>query len=129
MEEKQVSVNKHGTNTAIVPHILPEDEMRKIGFTDHHPEFWYYSRRVPFGKKSKFRGMDIDFSVTIAKDGSDFSIDVLDDDFGQPYDYQAMLERNPEFELGLIVQEFVESEMDKLQSAGVLSGHVRGEYI
>ena len=62
---------------------------------------------------------------------TDIRIDVLDEDFCQPYDYdyQSMLHKNPTFEPALIVYEQVEELMEYLQSKGVLSGHVKGEYI
>lgn len=121
----EVIVNSHGTNAAIKAHILPDDEMRAIGFTDRNPERWYYCRMVPgLGK-----GIEISFNVTIPKDGSDIEIITLDEDFCQPYDVFYILERNPNFECALNVQEFMEREMEYLQSHGVLSGHKRGNYI
>lgn len=118
-------VNSHGTNAAIKAHILPDDEMRAIGFTCRNPERWYYCRMVPGLDK----GIEISFNVTIPKDGSDIAIDVLNEDFLQPYDYQYILERNPNFECALKVRDFVEREIEWLQSYGVLSGHKRGQYI
>ena len=77
----------------------------------------------------KYKKIDISFSVSIPKEISDIRIDVLDEDFCQPYDYQRILNKNPNFELALIVLEQVEEYMEYLQSKGVLSGHVKGEYI
>ena len=56
-------------------------------------------------------------------------IDVLDEDFLQPYDYQEILRRDPHHKLALNVLHQVENWMEELQTAGVLSGHKRGEYI
>lgn len=121
----EVIVNSHGTNVAIKAHILPDNEMRAIGFTDRNPKQWYYCRMVPgLGK-----GIEISFNVTIPKDGSDIEIATLDEDFCQPYDVFYILERNPNFECALKVQEFMEHEIEYLQSHGVLSGHKRGNYI
>lgn len=39
------------------------------------------------------------------------------------------LDRNPTFEPALIVRQQVEEWMKYLQENGVLSGHVKGEYI
>ena len=72
---------------------------------------------------------DISFSVSIPKDGTDIRIDVLDEDFCQPYDYQKMLENDSKFEPCVIVKEQVEEWMTYLQDKGVLYGHVYGEYI
>lgn len=121
----KIQVNSHGTNVAIKAHILPDDEMYAIGFTDRNPSKWYYCRMVPgLGKD-----IEISFNVTIPKDGSDIDIITLDEDFLQPYDYQSILERNPNLECALKVRDFVEEQMKYLQDAGVLSGHCRGEYI
>lgn len=105
--------------------------MREIGFTDHAKDRWYFCRMLeyPKDKKGRYHGFEISFNVTIPKDGSDFSIDVLDEDFLQPYDYQYMLNSNPDFEPALITKEQVEEWMTYLQDNGVLSGHKYGEYI
>lgn len=121
----EVKVNSHGTNAAISAHILSDDEMRVIGFTDRNPSQWYYCRMVPgLGKD-----IEISFIVIIPKDGSDIEIMTLDEEFCQYYDYQSILERNPNLECALNVHDFVEKQMEYLQDAGVLSGHCRGEYI
>lgn len=124
-----VEVNSKGVNKVIKTHILSEEKMREIGFTDHAKDRWYFCRILNFPKKERYRGFEISFSVTIPKDGSDFSIDVLDEDFLQPYDYQYMLNNNPDFEPALIAKEQVEEWMAYLQDNGVLSGHKYGEYI
>lgn len=121
----KVQVNSHGTNVAIKAHILPDDEMYTIGFTDRDPSKWYYYRMVPgLGK-----GIEISFNVTIPKDGSDIEIITLDEDFLQPYNYESILERNPNLECALKVRDFVEEQMKYLQDTGVLSGHRKGNYI
>ena len=82
-----------------------------------------------FPKKKLYRNFEISFSVTIPKNGDDIRIDVLDEDFCQPYDYQRILHDHPDHKAALIVQNEVEKWMDYLQEKGVLSGHIRGEYI
>ena len=125
----EIETDEHGLNIKIQSHILPEADMRRIGFTDYAKDRWYYSRLVQFPKEKRYKGFEISFDVTIPKDGSRLCIDVLDEDFCQPYDYQLMLAKNPEFEPALIVRDFVEKQMAYLQEQGVLSGHVKGEYI
>lgn len=121
----KVQVNSHGTNVAIKAHILSDDKMYTIGFTDRDPSKWYYYRMVPgLGK-----GIEISFNVTIPKDGSDIEIITLDEDFLQPYNYESILERNPNLECALKVHDFVEEQMKYLQDTGVLSGHRKGDYI
>ena len=125
MFNEEVKVNSHGANSKIKAHILSDEEMKEIGFTNYYEPNWYFK----FPKETRYKGFDISFSVSIPKDGSDIRIDVLDEDFCQPYDYQSMLRKNPTFEPALIVYEQVEEWMEYLQSKGVLSGHVKGEYI
>lgn len=124
-----IEVNSKGVNTAIKTQILSEEKMREIGFTDYSNDRWYFCKGIEFPKEKRYSGFDITFNVSIPKDGSDFSIDVLDEDFLQPYDYQRMLNENPNFEPCLIVKEQVEEWMAYLQDNGVLSGHNYGEYI
>ena len=124
-----VTCNSHGVNDKIHAHILSDQQMRDIGFSDCCSDQWFFCRTIQFPSRSQYKNFDIDFSVTIPKDGSDIRIDVIDNDFGQPYDYQCMLENNPMFEPCLIVQEQVEQWMKFLTESGVLSGHVAGEYM
>ena len=129
MFDEKVEVNSNCVNTKIKAHILSEKEMREIGFTDYSKNRWFFCRSITFPREPRYKGFDISFNVSIPKDGSDIGIDVLDEDFCQPYDYQSMLHKNPIFEPALIVYEQVEELMEYLQSKGVLSGHVKGEYI
>lgn len=116
-----VEVNKHGVNACIKAHLLPDKKMRKVGFTDYREGFWYFCRDL---------GHEISFSVTINKaDAEDLCIDVLDEDFGQPYDYQRYLKNIPENEFAIKIRDKVEYWMEYLQDEGVLSGHIKGEYI
>ena len=62
-------------------------------------------------------------------DETDWRIDVLDENFLQPYDYQAMLERNTTNPIPHKVKEDVEYWMQHLTDKGVISGHNYGEYI
>lgn len=129
MFDEEVKVNSHGVNSKIKSHILSDEEMKAIGFTNYYEPIWYFFRSIKFPQTKRYKGFDISFSVSIPKDGSDIRIDVLDEDFCQPYDYQYMLHKNPTFEPALITFEQVEEYMEYLQSKGVLSGHVKGEYI
>ena len=116
-----IELNSNGVNRRIKYHILPDDEMRKIGFTDYNPKVWYFGRGIEH---------NISFNVSIPKNGiDDLRIDVLDEEFCQPYDYQAILDRDSDFPFALLVERKVEKYMEYLQDKGVLSGHARGEYI
>lgn len=129
-----ISVNSNGVNAKIKATILSEKEMRRIGFTDFAKDRWYFYRNI-ITEKAKGRygygryDFEVSFSVVIPKDGSDIRIDVLDEAFCQPYDYQYILEKNPTHEVALQAKEKVEELMKYLQDNGVLEGHKYGEYI
>lgn len=138
MSEKKIELNSHGVNAAIQYHILSDEKMKEIGFTKNYYEgtdyeeyspYWWFTRDIQFPKEKQYRGIEIDFTVKIPKDGSDIDIMVLDMFFCQPYDYQRILEKNPNHPFASIVSEQVEKFMEYLQDNGVLSGHVKGEYI
>lgn len=133
-----VEVNSHGVNKLIKYNILSDERMKEIGFhknyyedTDHeqYSSYWWFTKSIEFPKEKRWKGIEIDFDVKIPKDGSDIDILVLDMDSCQHYDYQYLLERNPENECANIVKEQVEKWMKYLQDNDVLSGHVYGEYI
>ena len=129
MHKEEVKLNSHGVNKKIKAHILPDEEMRKIGFTDYDKNNWYFCKLIKFPNTKRYRGFEISFNVSIPKNNSDIRIDVLDEAFCQPYDYQYMLNKNPKFVPCLIVKEQVEEWMKYLQNNGVLSGHEEYEYI
>lgn len=120
-ERENIELNSNYVNASIKAHILPDKRMREIGFADLNSDSWYYFRTIST--------LDISFNVTIPKDGSDIRIDVIDEEWLQPYDYQYILSYKPDFKVALIVRDFVEEQMKFLQDNGVLSGHEYGEYI
>lgn len=131
-----LQVNKYGTNANIKAHILDKQTMKSLKFSENYYEgtdheqyspYWYLNKYINLPKK--YKGTEISFNVNIYKDTEEIGIDVLDEAFGQPYDYQLILDKSPNFELALIVQEQVEHFMAKLQKAGVISGHNVGDYI
>lgn len=117
-------VGENGINVKIKVRLLDDSRMRKLGFTDFREGYWYLSKGIT---------KDISFSISInKKDPLDFRIDVLDENFCQPYDYQSMLSESTFKEppaVACTVYEKVEEIMDWLAKAGIVSGHVKGEYI
>lgn len=125
MEIEEIKTNKHGTNLEIKFNVLPDEEMRKLGFTDYRKDHWYLCEQVD-------SECDISFNVTIDKNkpnGGDSYIDVIDEDFLQPYDYQHILESNPNHSFANHVRNIVEKYMARLKDSGVISGHNYGDYI
>lgn len=127
-EIEPVKLNKNGVNANIKAHILSDERMKAIGFTEHRKGYLYFSRILKFNRK-KYGCFEISFSITIPRDGSDIRIDVLDEEFCQPYDYQRILFDNPEHKTALIVKGWVEEQMRLLNEDGVITGHEYGEYI
>lgn len=120
----EYELNKNGNNKNIKIHLLPDKEMRELGFTDYQKGYWYFCRSLCF---------NIIFDISInKKEPEDFRIDVLDDDFFQPYDYQFMLSSkahgkyNP---VAIKVYEEIEKWMEYFKEKGIISGHEKGEYI
>lgn len=74
--EEEIKVNKNCVNAKIQAHILSEPEMRKIGFTDHAKDSWYFCRMLRFPKKKLYRDFKVSFSVTIPQNWDDIRIDV-----------------------------------------------------
>lgn len=100
----------------------PDAEMRAYGFTDHVPEEWYLCRKVSEDGTTTL-------NLTIAKDGSDWVIDVLDEYFLQPYDYQGLLKRNPDNGYARAVADECERQYRLLTEAGILTGWHEGMYV
>ena len=110
--------------------MLSDEQMRSLGFIEQKLGGWYYRQKIKFPPEKLFRGRNISFNLIIYKSGNTWDLSVLDENFGQPYDYQAMIDdvQYPS-RVALTVFVQVEAIMERLQQNGVISGHVRGEYI
>lgn len=115
-----MELDKNGLNTAISATSLSDEEMRNLDFTDHDEKNWY---------KSIYLAEGITLNVSIPKDGSRLRIEVLDEDFGQHYDYQRILKNNPKLEFALRVKNQCETYLDFLAASGVIHGFKRGMYV
>ena len=117
----EFEVNERGINKNIKINVLEDKKMREIGFTDFRKDTWYFSRML---KK------EISFSLSVNKENpADFRIDVLDDDFCQPYDYQSILSKNKNHQFAKEIMVLVEKHMAYLAESGIVEGHIYGEYI
>lgn len=134
----EVSVNSNGVNSKIQYHILSDEKMKEIGFSKNYYEgtehekyspYWWFNRPIQFPDSEMWDDVDFSFIVRIPKNGSDLDITIIDECWGQPYDYQLILKNNPKNVYANVIRDCVEELMDYLQDHGVLSGHVKGEYI
>ena len=116
----EVKVNSHGTNAKFKFNIFDDKQMKEIGFTNFYEPYWFYCKPLL---------NDIEFSVTIPKDGSEAWIDVLDSNFCQPYDYQKFLENTPDHKFAKRIKGLVDEEMVKLTRLGVIENYEVGDYV
>ena len=70
--------------------------------------------------------MDITFNISIVKSTKEVIIDVLDEEFLQPYDYQEMLGLN---DIANEVHHKVQECMKSLVDSGIIVGYNMGDYI
>lgn len=119
---KPVEINEHGNNAAIKVHILDDETMKLNGFRrfiSGEDNWWYFCKRVH---------KDITFNMTIY-DSGEWHIDILDECFLQPYDYQAMYESGNYRPVVLTVMENVNEIMDSFVHKGIISGWKVGDYV
>ena len=127
---REFPLTKYDNNANIKIHIFDDDIMRKARFTDYREGYWYYCRDL------RPLSHGISFNLSIKKDDpTDWRIDILDEDFCQPYDYQAMIDReiydHENFD-GIFhwkVDQQVTYEMEHLMRLGIISGWKKGDYI
>ncbi|MET3505508.1 hypothetical protein [Halalkalibacter oceani] len=100
--------------------ILNDMQMRELSFTEYRKGYWHYCKTVE---------EDITFNLTVKKEDSSFKIDVLDENFLQPYDYQYYLSQDPNFKFALTVKDKVEKIMLDLTEKGIVENYTAGEYI
>ena len=127
---REFPLTKYDNNANIKIHIFDDDIMRKARFTDYREGYWYYCRDL------RPLSHGISFNLSIKKDDpTDWRIDILDEDFCQLYDYQAMIDReiydHENFD-GIFhwkVDQQVTYEMEHLMRLGIISGWKKGDYI
>ena len=115
-----IKLNKHGNNAAIKYHILTEDKMKKACFRKTISG-WYFFK--PLDNRSR---ISYNLSIPFDEDGR---IYILDEDFCQPYDYEYLLEENPNFSLAQMIKAGAVYYTMLLQQRGILSGYTYGDYI
>lgn len=94
--------------------ILDDNEMRRLGFTDHSKEHWYYTDGV---------GPSTSFNLTIDKKTGHYETLVMNEMFGQPEYYMSGL---PHFRDPIIAQ--VDSILAALAEFGFTIAFDHNEY-
>lgn len=117
-----------GNNANIQVHILDDIKMVDAGFITCHNDlcidpYWYMCKQV-YG--SEFS--EITFNMTIYTE-KDWQIDILDEAFCQPYDYQWLLTRQNVPKAAYIIKNNVDAIMQQLLDFGIISGWTVGDYI
>ena len=85
--------------------ILPDANMRALGFTDRVEDHWYYCGRV---------GSDETVNFTIDKNTGVYNEMVMDESFGQPAYYGNM---KPAY--GIPMRQKVDQIIERLNAAGL----------
>src|SRR5690606_14613038 len=100
---------------------ITAEQLKAYGFTDYSEPTLYYCRSL---------GNDITFNFSVGKETLEITrIDVLDENFLQPYDYQQMLMSGSDNEFAQSVYHKVNSILSKMQDDGIITGFEEGMYI
>lgn len=113
------SVNSYGVNSKIKAHIFDDEIMKEIGFRLDKCGYIYCKHLIN----------SISLYIRIPIENDDLYIRVIDDDFGQPYDYQYYIASGRYTKVAEKVYKLMEIEMEYLKNCGVITGHERGDYI
>ena len=115
---RNVPLNDRGQNANIKFGNVPDDTLKSFGFWNTE-DSWYMDVVV-------CSEMDITFNISIVKSTKEVIIDVLDEEFLQPYDYQEMLGLNG---IANEVHYKVQDCMKSLVDSGIIVGYNMGDYI
>ena len=123
----ECEIGASGNNAKLKANLLSDEQMINAGFRWIGAIGKWVFNRVILPRQG------ISLTVSIPKEHPEnLRIDVLDDSFGQPYDYQSILS-NPTYDepnrVAVKCYQEVEKYMERLQKAGIIEGHVKGEYI
>ena len=117
---KDVPLDERGQNANIKFHVLDKETMNSYGF-GYTYERWLFNVGLTD---------TISMNITIS-DECEGLIDILDDDFLQPYDFQSMIidNENNAPTVAKNVQKKVYEIMEGLSFGGIISGWKKGDYI
>ena len=114
-----VPLNHCGQNANLKGNILNDKKMEANEF--------YYNIHLDRWRLWENLGCDISLTIKIA--GEYLFIDVLDESFAQPYDYQAILRRTPDHKFALDIHNQVQAIMKQLSDCGIIDGYIANDYI
>lgn len=120
---KETELDDYGQNKNILFHIKDIDIMNVCGFRHlTSTKEWYFCESM---------GENISINITISDDNEKGKIDVLDDLFFQPYDFQEFIMRlkNNAPKKALYVQKELYQIMDSFKTFGIIEGWEWGDYI
>ncbi len=113
--------NKGFTKKIKISPNMTKEKLLECGFTNFNKPTLYFCKMV--GDEISFNLLVNDKTLEIQ------AIDVLDEDFLQPYDYQSMLMKNANFKPAQQVFDKVDEVLNQLQSDGIITGYNRGMYV
>ena len=117
---KDVPLDERGQNANIKFHVLNKETMNSYGF-GYTYERWVFNVGITD---------TISMNITISDEGEGL-IDILDDDFLQPYDFQSMIINDGDNapSIAKTTQKKVYEIMEGLVYGGIISGWNVGDYI
>lgn len=117
-----VLINKSGQNANIrVSPNLEGKTLLDFGFARTSVSKYYMMSKLT---------SDISFNIEIDIETNNISIEVLDEDFLQPYDYQIILKNlNSIPKIAKIVHHKVQKIMKELMDSRIIEGYVENDYI
>lgn len=74
-------------------------------------------------------GLETSFNVSIVKDTLEFKIDILDERFLQPYDFQYILEHTPDHKYANVINKKVVKLVMGLIDMGIIEEYEVEDYI
>ena len=118
-EIKETEVDERGQNKNLSFHIIDSHLMESVGFKHTH-DFWILCDSI--------NTVSINIKITDDEIGT---IDVLDDDFCQPYDFQQMILEKVDNAptLAIKIQHKLYTILDSMKTFGILEGWEWGDYV
>ena len=119
-KDDELNENRNTNRIKISPS-QSKESLIKYGFTNHVKDKLYYCKIV---------GNTVSLNITVDIDTLKITgVDVLDENFGQPFDYQSMILKGKATDGAIKVYHNVNDTLSKLQHDGIIIGFEKGMYI